>query len=118
VLHRNYRRRYQGELDILACRDRELHLVEVKCGSRSDSGPGELMQRLDRRKLLRLLRTLEQWLAERGAAQAGYAWNEVLIDLLTVELNRRPPRIVLHENICPPELLLTDPRSSASAGIL
>lgn len=98
ILERNLRRRQLGEVDLLALREGELHIVEVKCGR----GPLELLlERVDERKLRLLLKTLASagWL-EGGPGRP----RNCRVDVLLVLLEERGPRFQLLEDLCPPEL--------------
>jgi putative endonuclease len=97
IVERNLRRRQCGEVDLLARRGGELHVIEVKTGA---APPAELMQRVDERKLRLLLGTL----ARSGWLEAGPEGAPCLVDLLLVQLGEGGPRIELVEDVCPPEL--------------
>ena len=64
ILHKNYHSRF-GEIDIVALKDNTLIFVEVK-GGRSKA-LGDPAERVDRRKMERLLRCIEEYLSKRPA---------------------------------------------------
>ena len=94
---RNLRRRQAGEVDLLARHGGALHIIEVKTGG---APPDELIQRVDERKVRRLLRTLARsgWL--EGAPEDAFC----LVDLLMVQLREPEPRFLLVADVCPPEI--------------
>ncbi|NPB05678.1 MAG: hypothetical protein GXO08_04805 [Aquificae bacterium] len=65
VLVRNYRGRF-GEIDLLAEKGNKLLVVEVKGGKRAEF----LLQRVDCRKVKRMLLTLQEWLGENPSYES------------------------------------------------
>lgn len=83
VVDRNWRTRF-GELDLVCVREREVAFVEVK--TRRDAGRfGGAAAVVDPRKLLRVRRTAERWLAVHPGAGAL----SPRIDVVAIDLDRR-----------------------------
>ena len=97
VLQRNLRRRQAGEVDLLACKAGVLHIIEVKTGGGSLE---QLIERVDERKVRRLLQTL----ACSGWLEGGRGGGACVVDLLLVQLGEGGPRLQLVEDVCPPEI--------------
>lgn len=88
VLDRNWRCR-DGELDIVATDGKTLVIVEVK--TRSGTGYGRPAEAVTRKKLLRMRRLAQLWLA---ANRVG--WVEVRFDVVAVLVGPGAPIEVEH----------------------
>ncbi|MFN3975930.1 MAG: YraN family protein [Aquificaceae bacterium] len=64
ILHKNYHCRF-GEIDIVALKDNTLIFVEVKGGK--SKVLGDPAERVDKRKMERLLRCIEEYLSKHPA---------------------------------------------------
>lgn len=81
VLDRNWRCR-EGELDVVATDGATVVVVEVK--TRTGTGFGRPEEAVTRRKLVRMRRVAQRWLAEHRVR-----WVEVRFDVVAVLVDRR-----------------------------
>jgi putative endonuclease len=88
VLDRNWRCR-EGELDVVAVQAQRLVVCEVK--TRSCARFGEPAEAVTPRKVLRVRRATQAWLAARGVP-----WCEIRFDVVSVLLEPGRPATVAH----------------------
>lgn len=88
-LERNFNTRW-GEIDIIACKDGVLHLVEVRTVSRG--GLLDPREALTKKKQEHLWRAVEIYL-QRSGWQGDYA-----VDFLAIEWDEKAPKIEFFEN--------------------
>jgi putative endonuclease len=89
LLERNFNTRW-GEIDIVACKDSVLHMVEVRTVSRG--GLLDPREALTKKKQEHLWRAVEIYL-QRSGWQGDYA-----VDFLAIEWDEEDPRMEFFEN--------------------
>jgi putative endonuclease len=90
ILDRNWRTRW-CELDIVAARDRLIHIVEVKYRRRTDFGTG--FEYITPDKAARLRRAALMWLKAHGQASAAYQ-----IDIMALSGSLKPENLAYLPN--------------------
>jgi putative endonuclease len=96
VITRNYRKKW-GEIDIVAELDGTLHFIEVKAGSDISRGTGyRPEEHVHYKKLERLQRTIQSYLAEKHKEAATWQLDVLAVDL---DQGRKVARCRFLENI-------------------
>jgi len=97
---RNYRKKW-GEIDVIAEKKGIVHFVEVKTvshGTRSSHLSSETWlpeENVDRRKLLKLFRTIETWISE---TRYGGEW-QLDVASVWIDTKNKRGRIKMIENV-------------------
>ena len=102
VVERNYRKKW-GEIDIVAQKGKSFHFVEVKSVScknsddfsqRTSNGTYRPEENVHFRKLQRLFRTIETYLAERSVTSDTNWQLDVLVVFLDMEHKKARMRVI------------------------
>lgn len=84
IIEQNFHSKF-GEIDIIACKDKTVHFIEVK----STDGDYEASYRLDDKKYQKILKTIDFYLLKKGLN------SDFQVDLLCIYKNK----IDFRENI-------------------